>query len=172
MKKLLTLIFCTWATGALAAPAEAQPGYGAAKELRARYDLRRAQAKKPPRSQPQTRPETGAEPLSASGRLEQVLDAAILLSVPVTPEQQEVLRAQGFTKVERVEDLAASTLYGDRAYLRYRLGPSREACPSCDGSLLGPEEDRLSSRVGQEVRLVLNRDRQGLLLVTAVERAP
>lgn len=172
MKKLLTLIFCAWASSALAAPSEVQPGYGVPKELRARYELRRAQAKKPPRSQPQTRPEAGAEPLSANGRLEQVLDAAVLLSVPVTPEQQEVLRAQGFTKVERVEDITASTLHGDRAYLRYRLGPSREACPSCDEGLLGPEEDRLVSRVGQEVRLVLNRDRQGLLLVTAVERAP
>ena len=172
MKKLLTLVFCAWASAALAAPAEVQPGYGAAKELRARYDLRRAQAKKPPRSQPQTRPETGAEPLSANGRLEQLLDAAVLLSVPVTPEQQELLRTQGFTKVDRVEEIAASTLHGDRAYLRYRLGPTREACPSCDASLLGPEEERLLSRVGQDVRLVFNRDQQGLLLVTAVERAP
>lgn len=170
MKKLLTLLLCTVASNAAAAP-EPRPGYGAPENLRARYDLRRAQAKKPPRSQPQTRAESGAEPLMATGRLEQVLDAAVLLSVPVSPEQQEILRAQGFTKVTKVEEVAASTLFGDRAYLRYRLGPTKEACPACEEGLLGPEEERLLSRVGQEVRLVLNRDQQGLLLVTAVDRS-
>lgn len=170
VKKLWILFFSTWAANAVAAPPAPRPGYGAPDELRARYELRRAQAKKPLRSQPQARPERGAEALVASGRLERVLDAALLLSVPVTPEQQEVLRAQGFTKVDKVEDVAASTLHGDRAYLQYRLGPPREACPACDPKLLGPEEDRLSSRIGQEVRLVLQRDQQGLLLVTALER--
>lgn len=169
MKKLLLPIAFLFAPMSLWAAPEVRPGYGAAEGLKEKFAAQRAAARVPARSQPQTQVEVGEE-LSAAGRLEQLVDAGLLLSVAVSKEEAEVLVTQGFVRVESPEALAGRTLFGDRAFHLLRVGPSRDECLACDPALLGPSEGELKIHLGQEVKLRLRRDRQGLLMVVGIAR--